>query len=91
MANDAVELGPEPSFVGLRSPLPGDGDGLAREPAADEVGSGQVIGVHLADVAPAGHVGPVLRQHPPAERVDLNLADAAPAGPFQAEVKAADT
>jgi hypothetical protein len=90
VANDAGELRPQPPFVVLAAAAAGAADGLTREPSGDEVGSGQVIGLDLLDVAPAGHVRPVLGQHPPAVGVDLDLADAPPPGPLQAEIQTAD-
>src|SRR6266540_1106449 len=90
MANESGNVRPEPPLVFLREATADDADGLAGESAADEVGSGQLIGVQLLDVAPAGYLRPVLGEHPLAVRVDLDLANAGPSGPLEAEVETAD-
>jgi len=90
VANESGNVRPEPPLVRLRKAAAGDGDGLARESGADEVGSGQLIGVQLLDVAPAGHARPVFGEHPLAVRVDLDLPNARPASAFEAKIQAAD-
>jgi hypothetical protein len=73
MAKASGNLGPEPPFVGLSTSSTGSGNGLAGEPAADEVdveGSGDpiavvesiVLPVDLGDVAQVGDVRPVFLQ-----------------------------
>jgi len=61
---------------------------LPRSPSAF-VGVGQST-VDLSDIVVTPHVRPVLREHGPAKRIDLNLpADVEP-GPREAEIEPAD-
>jgi hypothetical protein len=92
LANDPVVFGPQPASLAVDpGPLPGVADVLAREPAADEVGTlGEHVGAQGADVIVPPDVRPVLRQNLPAERVDLHLPDARHARAFKPEVESAD-
>jgi len=44
----------------------------------------------LSDIVVAPHVGPVLREHGPTERIDLHLPANVEPGPREAEIEAAD-
>jgi hypothetical protein len=69
--------------------LAGTADGLAGEPAANQIDSWPGISEPPfdagSDVVMPGHLRPVFRQHPPAERVDLDLPDNGHARPLEAE------
>jgi hypothetical protein len=71
LLDDAPEFGPQPSFVGLRSPSSSDGDGLAGESSADDINGRQVC--RSSYVIKPHCAGPVLCQHCPAKRVNLHL------------------
>jgi hypothetical protein len=88
-ANESGELGPEPAFVGLRESLAGEADGLAGEPAGEDVDSGGV-GSDRAHVVVAGDVGPVAGEDAAAPRVELALPGDAHAGAFEAQIDSAD-
>ena len=91
IANDERVKRPEPPRVSLRETLPGDGDGLARESAANKVnGSVSPPSGAGSHVVMPGHLRPVLRQHTPAPRINLHLADDGHPGALEAEVEAAD-
>jgi hypothetical protein len=70
--------------------LAGAGHVLAGEASTPEVRGGEFIFFDMANVLPSGYVRPVLRQHGQAERVNLDLADAAMPGPFKAKIETAD-
>jgi len=90
-ANASEELGPEPSFVVLSSASSGDTDGLAGEPAANEVDTLHVLPLDLCHVTQVRYVGPMLRQDFAAERVDLRLPHGLHTGALQPELEATDT
>jgi hypothetical protein len=68
---------------------------LARKAGGDDIDTDAVslkaLGCELAHVVIAGHLGPMLRQHAPAEGFDLAEGDCLEtARPLQPERKAAD-
>lgn len=106
LANDPGELGPEPTGVVLSASFPGEADGLAGEPAADEVDglealvaattcghaqhSVRSVGVDSADVFVSTNSGPMFGEDSLAVRVDLDLPDDFEPGAFEAKVESAD-
>ena len=90
MANGASDLGPEPTVILLGELASRLADGLAGEPATDEVDTRNLLPVDLRHVAEVRHVGPVLREHAAAVRVHLGLPRHGHAGTLEAQVQAAD-
>jgi hypothetical protein len=92
--DDVAEPGPPPSLVVGATLSSGDAVSLAGESAGDEVDVGAGLcgppGGSGSDVVMLRHLRPVLVEHAAAIAVDLDLADRRHAGPFQAEVEAAD-
>lgn len=84
------ELGPEPSLVFMPSPAPGTGDGLAGESSDQSVSCREVTHGHSANVSESWKSGPMSLKDGAAVGVDLDLGDALPSGPFEAEVEPAD-
>ena len=71
---------PEPGSLTLKaSALTSFANVLTGEAATDDVDfnsvSGQSVGCESADVVIAGHLGPVFRQHAPAEWINLAEGD----------------
>ena len=69
--NNSQHFRPEISVIFCASLLPGNGEGLARETAADEVNSSKSICVDGSDVVVDRRVGPMLSQDGLAERLSL--------------------
>jgi hypothetical protein len=69
--NNSQHFRPEISVILCASPLPGNGEGLARKTPADEVNSSKSICVDGSDVVIDRDVGPVLSQDGLAELVLL--------------------
>lgn len=90
IANDAGELRPEPSVVLPRLPLPRRGDGLAREPAGDEVHRSELRAPETTDIPEPRHVRPMSSKNCLTVRVDLDLPSAPPSGPLKPEINPAD-
>jgi hypothetical protein len=90
LPDDAGEVVPEAgSRAAEPSALSGSADVLAREPSANKVNVRPAS--RGSDILEPLDVGPVLRQHRTAERVQLALPEhRTEAGPFEAELKAAD-
>jgi hypothetical protein len=93
-AHDVPEPGPTPPLVGSPELAASSGEGLTGEASGHEIGSGtsQVcppLGGG-ADVVMTGNLRPVLGQHALAERIELHLAHARPAGAVEPQVEAAD-
>jgi hypothetical protein len=76
--------------IGFSASVPGEGEGLAGVPAADEVGSFNGAPIDLRDIAEVGDVGPVLVQDTAGVAVDLGLPDDPHSGPLESEVEPAD-
>jgi hypothetical protein len=60
VANDPVELRPEPPFVLLRFAAAREADGLAGESSGHKVGWSESVKIYLLDIPVPGHFGPVL-------------------------------
>jgi hypothetical protein len=73
------------------SSLPGDTEGLTRESSANNVNWPDILAPQFGHILMARHVRPVLREHLPAEPIDLaerHRAEAA--GALEPETEAAD-
>jgi len=68
----------------------GDADGLAGEPAGNEVDPFELGEGEGPDVAVAGDVGPSMLEDPDRFGVVLDLPARLPAGAFESEIDAAD-
>lgn len=96
LANETRKLSPESGSLTVQAgTLAGERDILAGEPAADGVDSIDAGGskpgsIKVPYVMADRHSGPVMRQHAPAERVDLAERCGAESGSLQAEAEAAD-
>jgi len=96
LANEPGVFAPQAgSFSSEAGAFSGDADVLAGEAAAYDIGPrpgfGQPIGVERANVVMDRNLWPMLRQHPPAEWIDLaERHGLETARPLQAEGKAAD-
>lgn len=90
-AYDSLELGPHPSLICHSQPLSRLRERLAREPAVHHVHALHIRLDHLPHVRYAPNVGPVLREHLPAELVDLHLQDRLDARSLKTEVESAYT
>jgi hypothetical protein len=92
LANDSGKLPPEAgSFAVESGALSRVADVLAGEAPADEIDRLEVVASDIANVLQLGNVGPVLRQHALAERVNLDLPPYFHPGALQAEFHATDT
>jgi len=90
-ANQSAHLSPESTSLASDAlSLSGIANVLAGEPAADQVNPFEVFALHIPHVPEAGHIGPVLHQHPLAVWFVLDLPLAHHPGPFQAEVQTTD-
>jgi len=68
LAEHALELGPEPALVGLASPEPGAGEGLAGEAARDEIhAAAPCLAVEDREIVPYRRSIQGLVCHPPHE------------------------
>ena len=96
LANEPGVFAPQAGTLsGKAGAFAGVGQVLAGETAAYDIGPrshfGQPIGRHGLNIVMNGHLGPMLCQHLPAERVYLAKCDSLEtAGPFKAEAEAAD-
>ena len=90
-ANGSDKLGPEPSLVVLTASSSSDADGLAREPASEEIDWLDSAPLDGGNVAVSRDVGPVMGKDVLAERVPLDLPSALPSGSLEAEVDAANS
>lgn len=73
-ANGSHHLPPESrAGPGQAGAEPGVAEILTREAAAQDVDGLKLSKIHLRDVLVALGLGPVASEHPPAERIDLNL------------------
>jgi len=90
LGDDAGEVVPERGALPLETASSAcAGDVLAGEPSADEIHMGIVPG--LRDIGEPRDVRPVLREHGPTERIDLDLPDdLAHAGALKAELQTTD-
>jgi len=91
VSNDAKSFRPEPAVIQLAFSLPGRTGRLARHSPADEIDVAEFISVDIIYVLHTFNVGPMVRKHVAAKRVDLNLTDAGHSRRFKANVEAADT
>lgn len=78
------------TLSGQSGPASGVADVLAWEPAGNQVNPGKVCCSDMTHVLQPRYGRPVLRQHSPAVRVDLDLPSAPPAGTLQSEVDPAN-
>jgi hypothetical protein len=86
--NNPAHFRPEVAVVFLRSLLSGDGEGLARESAADDIDTSkpiQSVCVNGANVVEAGDAWPVLAEHGSAVFVTLAKSDGAHPGSFESK------
>lgn len=90
-ANDSGVLRPK-TRPGAGEPctLPGEGEILAGEPAADDIDGGEVVGADVAHVGVPFGVGEVVGEDGSAEGVELDLPCGSHPGPLEPEVEAAD-
>ena len=88
--NNPCHLRPEPPIIVHATPSTSHAQRLTGEPAADEVNSGKLCCSDISHILVSGHVGPVLREHPPAILVNLDLPHRSHPGALKAEVEAAD-
>jgi len=63
---------------------------LALRPPFGTAGVGHIRTMTLSDIGIAPHVRPVLREHGPTKRIDLNLPLEVEPGPREAEIEAPD-
>lgn len=91
-ANGSHHLPPESrAGPGQAGAEPGMAKVLARETATQDVDGLKLSIVHLRDVLAALGLGPVAGEHPPAERIELDLpGHRADAGAFKPQLQAAD-
>jgi hypothetical protein len=90
-ANGTYKFPPEPRIgAGQTGALAGTADIDARESATDDIGLA-FLKFPRSHVVMARHGRPVLRQHAPAEGINLNETDRARAGAREPEREAADT
>lgn len=95
-ANQSSVFGPETGTFTLETKArAGSRYILAGEPSADDIHGNSICGQSLcgegSDIVIAGHIGPVFRQHAPAEGFDLAESDGLEAASaLQAEREAAD-
>jgi hypothetical protein len=89
---DAAHFRPEPTRIASASALPSGRprEGLAGEPAAEDVDGLEVVGACGADVVMSVYVRPVLREHRPCPWVNLDLPADGVAGALEAQIEAAD-
>jgi hypothetical protein len=89
--NNSQHFRPEIAVIVCASPLPGNGEGLARETAADEVNSSISICVDGSNVVVDRCVGPVLSQDGLTEGVLLAEGDCPKrSGSFESEAEPSD-
>jgi hypothetical protein len=89
-AKDSSNFWPEVAVVCRASLLPGDRKGLTGDAPADKVNCTELVTAYLFQVADMNGVGPVMRQHFRAERIDLHMASHLPAHPCGGQGEAAD-
>ena len=90
VANDSLELGPEPPVISGAGCPSGLRHGLTGEPAHDGIALGKITGPYIYNILPSWHLGPVFLKYSGAVGVVFDLGDALPPGPFEAEVHATD-
>jgi hypothetical protein len=67
--------------------LPGHGDGLTGEPAANEVDALDPFKIEGADVSMSSHIWPVLGEDSSAKLIDFDLPSTGPPGALEAKIK----
>ena len=92
LVHEPKHLRPEMAVIFRASALPGNGERLAREASGNKVRWSNMGGRQRPHVVMTRHVGPVLRQHPPAIVVGFAERDRRwEACHFKSEREAADT
>jgi len=84
------ELWPEPSTIFRTLPFSRTRNGLAREPAADEVDGFEVVCPAVSDISKSGNAGPVFFKDLRAVVIYLHLPGASHSRALQPQVDPAD-
>ena len=88
--DESPHLPPQAGSLGVDAAASsGAGDVLAREPSDHSIDCPKLVSLNVTHILHPWNVGPVLRQHGTAVRVDLYLPGAGPARTLKAQVEAA--
>jgi hypothetical protein len=69
----AREFGPQPPRIARAAPGAGEANGLAGEPAHNDIWPGCAGGINFPHVCETRHAGPVPSEHRPAKRIGVTL------------------